>query len=83
MSAFFRAYPLLRPALFALEPETAHALIALSAGDTVPFIELDWNASKENNAIEVKASAANDNLIFFITTPSFQSLQFILFIYYQ
>jgi len=26
MSAFFRAYPLLRPALFALEPETAHAL---------------------------------------------------------
>lgn len=26
MSAFFQAYPLLRPALFALEPETAHAL---------------------------------------------------------
>ena len=26
MSAFFQAYPLLRPALFALEPETAHSL---------------------------------------------------------
>ncbi len=26
MSAFFQAYPLLRPALFALEPETAHAV---------------------------------------------------------
>ncbi|OVZ57832.1 dihydroorotate dehydrogenase (quinone) [Pigmentiphaga sp. NML080357] len=56
MSAFFQAYPLLRPALFALEPETAHTL-TLSALQRVHDLGLTRRTPAPGRPVELMGLA--------------------------